>query len=742
MANNSEPSIAVQGTTPLQRLLPSLTAGVVIGVLNVTIAVSFAALIFSGPLAPYLSTGIGMMLVSAVVFMLVVGLTSSLRGIIAGPQDSPAAILGLVAAAIARAMPAAASPQALLATVMAAIAVTSLVTGLLFLLLGQVKSGNLVRIIPYPVVGGFLAGTGWLLVKGAIEVLTDEPLTLAGLSHFLQPATWIAWLPGVVLGVGLLWATRRFKGGLVTPAILLASVVAFYGWLAVTGRGVSDAGVRQLLLGPFPQGVLWRPLTPALLAQVNWRLVSGQAGQVGTIVILSVLSLLLNAGGIELAVREDMDLNHELRVAGVANLAAGLLGGPAGYHYVSDSVLTHRMGARSRMTSVIAALSCALVLFLGASVLSYVPKLLVGGLLLFLGLSFLVEWLYDAWFRLSREDYLQVLVILGAIGAFGFLEGVAVGIAIAVFMFVFTYSRVSVIRNVLTGTTYHSTVSRSELERQTLRERGERLYIVQLQGFVFFGTAQALLDRIRERLADRSLPRPQYLVLDFRWVTGFDASTVSIFQRIKQLCEAGPIQLVFTQGSAEMQRWLARGGLCEGPGDVFHTFADLDHAAEWCEEQILAAERVARAGRGSLYEELTRVLSSPEQAQRLISYMECLELPAGHVLIRQGEPADAMYFVDAGSLTVQFELHEGHTTRLRTILSGAVVGEVGTYAGGTRTGTVVTAEPSALYRLCLDSIARLEAEDPALAAALHRWIASLLADRLTENNTMLRALLE
>jgi SulP family sulfate permease len=475
--------------------------------------------------------------------------------------------------------------------------------------------------------------------------------------------------------------------------------------------------VRKLLLGPFPQGVLWRPLTPALLAQVNWRLIRGQASQVGMIVILGALSLLLNAGGIELAVREDMDPNHELRAAGVANLAVGLLGGPAGYHYLGDSVLTQRMGARSRATPVVAALSCALVLFLGGSVLSYVPKLLVGGLLLFLGLSFLIEWVYDARFKLSREDYLQVLVILGAIGAFGFLQGVGVGIAIALLMFVFTYSRVNVVKHVLTGATYHSTVDRPEAQRRTLRERGERLYILQLHGFIFFGTAQALLDHIRERLADSSLPQPEYLVLDFRQATGFDASTVSIFQRIKQLCETGPIQLVFTQLSAEMQRWLERGGLREGAGEVSHTFADLDHAVEWCEEQVLAAEGMARAGRGGLREQLARTFSAPGQVERFMGYLQRMDVPAGFRLFRQGDPGDAMYLVDAGAVTVQLELGKGHSARLRTILSGAVAGEVGVYLGGARTGTVVTAEPSVLYRLSTAAIGRMEAQEPALASA-------------------------
>jgi len=736
------------GTAPFtstfqpRRLLPSLTAGVVIGVIDITIEIPLAALIFSGPLALYLSSGIGMMLVSVIVFMLVVGLTSSLRGIVAGPQDSPAAILALVAAAIARGMPANTSPEAVFATIAAAIAITSLVTGLFFLLLGQLKSGNLVRFIPYPVVGGFLAGTGWLLVKGAFAVMADLPFGLTSLPRFFQPPILGLWLPGLVLGSGLLWASRRLKSALIIPAAMLAAVVVFYAWLALMGKSVTDVGVRKLLLGPFPQGVLWKPWTPTLLAQVDWPLVLGQASQVGMIAIVSVISLLLNAGGIELATRQDMDLNHELRAAGFANLAAGLFGGPAGYHYLGDSVLAYKMRAQSRTTIVVASLMCALALFLGASILSYIPKLLVGGLLLFLGLSFLVEWVYDAWFKLPRVDYCLVLLILGVVGAFGFLQGVGVGIGLALLLFVVKYSRVNVVKQVLTGANYHSTVDRPLAQRQLLRAKGERLYILQVQGFIFFGTAQVLLDHIRDRLAARNLPKPGYLILDFRRVTGFDSSAVSIFLRIKQLCEAAAIHLVFTQLSAEMLRQLDQGGLSKPAGDVFHIFPNLDYGVEWCEDQIVAAERMTCADRGGLHEQLATAFSGPSQVERFMGYLERMDVPAGYQLFQQGDLSDAMYFIDSGSATAQLELSDGRTIRLRTMLCGTVVGEVSVCLGDVRTATVVTAQPSTLYRLSIGAIGRMEAEEPEVAAAPHRWLARLMADRLAENNATLVAVLD
>ena len=154
-----------------KHLFPNIVAGLISGILTVIIEISLAALIFSGDLSRFVSNGIGITLFSSFVIGIVVALTSSLRGSVGIGQDIPAAILAPVAAGIAASLAPAATPEATYITVVAVIAVTSLVTGIGFLLMGIFRLGGLIRFIPYPVIGGFLAGTGWLLVKGSFGVM-------------------------------------------------------------------------------------------------------------------------------------------------------------------------------------------------------------------------------------------------------------------------------------------------------------------------------------------------------------------------------------------------------------------------------------------------------------------------------------------------------------------------------------------------------------------------------------------
>ena len=179
--------------------------------------------------------------------------------------------------------------------------------------------------------------------------------------------------------------------------------------------------------------------------------------------IISGIALLLGSSGMELIVKKDIDLNRELVTAGIGNLAAGVLGGLVGFQDISFSTLSHVMGGGRRLVGLLAALLIAGTMFVGTSAILYIPKFVLGSVLIYLGIELLVEWVYEAWLKFSRMDFLVVVIILVTLAAFGVLEGVIAGLILAVFTFVVSYSRVSVIKFALTGREYHSRVTRAAL---------------------------------------------------------------------------------------------------------------------------------------------------------------------------------------------------------------------------------------------------------------------------------------
>ena len=377
-------------TAPLesQTLVRGITAGIVVGIIAVTIDISFASLVFSGPLAPFFGRGVGLFLMGGIIMGVVFAVLGSLPGAAIGPQDGPAALIAVGAAAVAAAMVGVENPEATYATVVAAIVLSSLVTGLAFYLIGQFKLGNLVRFIPFPVIGGFLAGTGWLIVRGALEVMLGGRLNLAMLGSLFQTDALIHWAPGVIFSTAVLLILRRFNHILLWPAIVIGGIALFYGLILALGLNMDEARASGILMQPLPSGGLWRPLLPAGFGLVDWSVLAAQADKFIAIPLVSLMGFLLNASALELVARRDLDLNRELRVTGLANLLAGLGSAPAGYHLLGATSLAQRMGAKTRVVSVTMVVFCALVLMAGGGFVSFLPASFLNAMLFMLGLSF------------------------------------------------------------------------------------------------------------------------------------------------------------------------------------------------------------------------------------------------------------------------------------------------------------------------------------------------------------------
>ncbi len=722
------------------RLLPALFAGLIIGATMVLWSVTIAALVFNGVLEPFLVRGTGYFLFGSMVLALVMALMSSYPGMIAGSDEAAAIILSLVASALAASMPPSTDAELVFTTVMVVVVVSTLLSGLVFLVLGQFKLGNLVRFIPLPVVGGVVVTMGWLIVVGAFGVMIDQDIDMNTLPSLLQPGNVVRWLPGAVFGVALVIATRTSSHYLVLPVMFAIAIGVFYLSTGVFGLPVAELEAGGWLVGPFPDQSLWATMDASMLHRVDWGLVAAQADSVGSLILLCLLGLLLSATGIELVVKRDMDLNRELVSAGIANVAAALGGGVTGSHSVEDSLLAREINASYRLTGIITALVCLLALVFGISFLSYLPKTLLGGFILFFGLILMIEWVYEGWFKLPRADYAVVILCLLVSASVGYLQGIAVGIVAGASIFVFNYSRVDVIKHALSGINYHSNVERDGESQKILIEQGDRICLLVLEGFIFFGTAHKVLTWIKERLADRSRLALGYLILDFRNVSDVDTSTVSCFIKIKHLAEQAEFRILMTNLSGEILSSLSRGEVIEQDEPVIQIFTNTDRGLEWCEQQLLdAVPRDAGVAEIRLFDRLSRQLSDRDRAALLMTYLDLQYAAEGEYLIRQGDDSTDLFFIESGRVTVQFEMRDQEPVRLRSMGAGTVVGEVALYLGIPRSASVVAEVPSVVYRLTREAMEKMK-EDPALEAEFHAFVVRMLASRLAATNKLVNAL--
>jgi len=722
-----------------RNMMPDFFAGFISLLMTVIASLSYSTLIFSGDLSSHLGLGIYSALISAAVIGIVMAFLSSSRFTIAGPDANISALIALIAVSVAPQLDS--KPESLFSTIWVILALSSLLTGVFLYTAGHFRLGRWIRFIPYPVIGGFLAGTGWLLIRGSFKVMADLTLTSDKLAPFLEHDNLAHWLPGLALALIFVGVLRHFKHYLILPSMLIGVILLSHLWFYLSGmsiaRAYADGWLPSRLPDDFVAGV-WSSLSFHL---VNWQSLAAQTGNLAALMIVAAIVILLNSASVEISSNSDVDVDTEFKSTGLANLMAAPFGGLVGCMALSRTLLNWKAGATSRMSGLICGLLCAAALLAGASYLSYVPRFILGALLLYLGLSLVIEWIWDGWFRFSQFDYFLVLIIFFIIATRGFLPGIGIGIVAACILFAFNYSRINVIRHEISGSRYTSTIDRSLQEHRILDSRADQIYILVLQGFMFFGTAYPLLAHIQDRL--RTITT-RFLLFDFTYISGMDSSSVLIFSKMMQICKAAKVDILFVNLEPRTRSVLEEGGCAvllspedalENPKDCF-LFQDLDYAVGWCEEKLLAMEKV-RDGSDPFEVIFSDLFHEGQTISDLKKYLEKVELPASAVLFSQGEKSMDLYFIESGRITVTLELNDGTSKRLRSLSAGTIIGEMSFYLGIPRSGTVIAEKPCVLHKLSARAFGRIEAENRELAFALHKYIVSVLAERLAHANERL-----
>jgi SulP family sulfate permease len=279
-------------------------------------------------------------------------------------------------------------------------------------------------------------------------------------------------------------------------------------------------------------------------------------------------------------------------------------------------------------------------------------------------------------------------------------------------------------------------------QRVLAQELGQHIYILELEGFLFFGTANALLDQIRSRAEATDQPPLSYILLDFRRVTGLDSSAVISFVKGRQLAQARKITFVLTHLTKRMRQQLELDGMSENTPGV-RIFPDLDHGLEWCETQLLEVEQITTLHTPvTLSAQLADSGFEKNNTKRLMKYLERVTFKTGETLLHQGEEADRLYFIEMGSVSVYLELENEQRVRLQTLGLGTAIGEPGLYLGTRSCSSVMADSAVNAYLLTREALNEMKEKEPDLAAAFHEFSARLLSERLVATTKTLEAVLK
>jgi len=709
-----------------------MIAGAICTIVTLAFSLSYAALIFSGPLAPYIAYGLAATFITTAIGAIVMASRSSLPFALAGPDASTSAVAAALVATFAGRLVAEGAGNQLLAPVLIVLSLSSAFSGLLLCVLGIARAGRAVRFVPYPVIGGFLGASGWLIATGAVQVMTGYRLKLVGIENFFNTLTLAKLVAGAGVTAVLFLCRLRFKGPFAQPTQLLACAAAVYGGLALFGISLPQAQADGWMFQPPSAAAFTPPWDVGEWRRFPWHLLPALSADFIAVMFVAAVSILLNVAGLEVTAKREADLDRELATVGISNLAAAAFGGYVNGVPLSRSTLAYKLGGNSRIPNLCIAACSVAMLGIDPGFLAYVPKCVLGGLLFLLGLDLLNRWLIASSRQLFRLEYFSLIAITLIIINWGFIAGILVGIVIGCATFALSASRVNAIKFSFDGTQYRSSLDRGPKELALLRQHGRELQGMSLQSYLFFGSASQLYQHVKQLLANNRDCR--FLVFDFRLVTGIDSSSTHSFTQIKQAADAAGARLVLVNLNRQLEIAFRNIGFITN--DI-RVSADLDHALEECESAIIEAHRSEDSAAGTLREWLNGALGGYGHADALTEHCRRIEVGPGEIIAHQGAPSDSMHFILEGRVGIMVDMGGGRFVRVRSLGRHTTIGEMGLITGQPRSATIKAEAESVLYVLSTDTFERIKVDDPALTQALLTYVIRVMAERLSVTSRVL-----
>jgi SulP family sulfate permease len=722
---------------PYKSAVVDISAGTFIGVEVVSRCLAFATIIFSGPLAFGFAQGAFHIAIAATITALTLALFSQIRISIGSPQDVPAAI---VAAVVPVSLGASGLTQdVMLATALFATALTAALMAVAMMLSAHFRITDMVRIIPFPVLSGFLASSGYLILNSVLVARYE--LNDAGTWLRLMDDPSFAARLALAVGFGIvLYLVIHSRWPWMSLILAVLGVIAFNVFINVAGYDVETMRALGFLnpLTETSETIEWAPL---MLGQVDWGQILKFLPTLVLAAVMGGLACVLIVNGIENLLKTDVDLDREVRITGRANLLSSCLGGHASFIAMSSTVLADRLGATGRGAPIAHTIVLiAGLLFLGP-IISTVPEFVLVAMSLAIGADLLISSSWSLRKSLPAMEMCLVLSIVAVTIFIGIFEATAVGLVAATFIFAVRYGRLSVFKHRGDARSIRSRSERTVLEERVLDDKGSQTQIAVIQGYLFFGSIEQLFRYFTTVCND--VPETERVIFDFSGCMGLDPSAATRLERLLSAAENRNIALFMVNPPSETLPFLRVHEAIDYaslpdrndiPDRKLILFDDMEAALNANENLLLSETEAESLDTNSLLAIFEAAIGPHPRLADLVAQTRTKELDTGEALMKTGQRSADIFFVLSGRVEEQLVADDGTTTSIRSVGPGGIIGEIEGYKGSVRSTDAIAMEPSKLAVLTETRMLRFELRDPELASLAHRVIATYLATKVLRMN--------
>ncbi|HMX16630.1 MAG TPA: SulP family inorganic anion transporter [Rhodocyclaceae bacterium] len=622
-------------------------------------------------------------------------------------------------------------------TVVLLLGLIGLLAGMIQVALGLAGIGRLIRYIPYPVVSGYLTGVGLIIIGSQLPRFLGVPHELSVIPALLSPSAW-RWqslLVGCVVIAAMVLLPRIIR---TVPAAILALAAGVLAYLAL---GIADPSLLRVDGNPFLIGTLADGNSPiADVVGRHWRSMSvPHAGDLAQVLAPALtLAVLLSIDTLKTCLVLDAmsdghhDPNRELVGQGLGNLATSLVGGVPGSGTMGASLVNVASGGATRLSGFMAGAFALAAFLLLTSAIAWVPLAALAGILIVVGARMIDRHSLTFFFaRATRLDFIVIVaVVLSAIFV-NLIVAAGVGVALAVLLFVREQTHSTVVRTRIEGREVFSKRARTAEKLEAVERSAPDTVIFELQGALFFGTANRLQAALEPETATR-----KYVVLQMRRVQSLDVTATHVLELIKDRLERRDAFLLFCDipkglpSGLKMKRYLKETGVVK-PSAKALTFDSLDDALEWIESRELAGLLPAASSEAMELRDFDIFAGCTDEAMRALeAAIQTRAVRAQKKVYKAGTPTDALYLVRRGTLKLLVPVRKKDSYHLSTCGPGEIIGGMGFMAGGNHLVDLVALTDSELYVLTRERFEELAVEHGDLALAIFGHVAHTLSLRL------------
>jgi SulP family sulfate permease len=719
-----------------------LAGALVAAVITISESVPLGLVAFAALGTAFAGMGVIAGLYGAVAAGLVAALLGGAPRMISGPRASVAVIMASMIAIVAGAPDIEQHGGATTAIALALFGV--FVAGLIEAVFGVAKLGRVIKFIPYPVIAGFMNGVAILLLLSQLRGLLGLPEHFAW-SEWQNLGSQISTWSVVVAIASMLIIMIAPKISKRIPALLagLLGGLALHYLLSL----VVDAESLGATIGMVP------PAVPSFALVKLGALVGDPwvyqkflelLPAVAILAVIASIDSLMGAAALDSLTAGRHNSDRELIAQGLSNMAAAIVGGLASSGAMGRSAASLKAGARTRRCGIISAGVVFVATLAAGPGLGYLPRSVLAAVLTVVALGMMDAWSREMVSRLRlagpfRRTIAANLVIVVAVAGVtvlvNLITAVIAGVMIAMVMFVRDMSK-PIVRRTYDGSARRSLKVRERSEAEHLAGRAQEIIVVELDGPLFFGTADALFAEV-ERLSAST----RIVILDCGRLADMDATGVRLLlQLFQRLITQGKVMLVSHITKDDLNGRFLEVIAGHQIFSVCRLFADTDAALEWAEDHLLAAAGFNPAGAREVGPHEFGITLGFDTADRdhFAARIARHELSAGTVLFREGDNGDSFFMLAKGTVTIRLSSGRKSPIRLANLIPGVVFGEMAMLEGARRSADAIADGDIVVYQMTKNDFDSLMTTNPTLAAKLVANMAREIAARLRVTNNELR----